>query len=191
MHRRGRLFILSGPAGAGKGTLRKILFREVPDLVFSVSCTTRLIRPGEAEGKDYYFIDKDAFSALVLRDEFLEWAEVHGNFYGTRRADVENALACGSDMVLEIDVQGCRQVKEHMPEAVRIFITVRSLDELENRLEDRGTETPDQLLVRLKNAAIELRHAKEFDHIIMNDDVNRASKELIDLVRRYRDGEDG
>ena len=191
MHRRGRLFILSGPAGAGKGTLRKILFREVPDLVFSVSCTTRLIRPGEAEGKDYYFIDKDAFSALVLRDEFLEWAEVHGNFYGTRRADVENALACGSDMVLEIDVQGCRQVKERMPEAIRIFITVRSLDELENRLEDRGTETPDQLLLRLKNAAIELRHAKEFDHIIMNDDVNRASKELIDLVRRYRDGEDG
>ncbi len=191
MHRRGRLFILSGPAGAGKGTLRKILFREVPDLVFSVSCTTRLIRPGEAEGKDYYFIDKDAFSALVLRDEFLEWAEVHGNFYGTRRADVETALALGCDMVLEIDVQGCRQVKEHMPEAIRIFITVRSLDELENRLEDRGTETPDQLLLRLKNAAIELRHAKEFDHIIMNDDVNRASKELIDLVRRYRDGEDG
>ena len=191
MHRRGHLFILSGPAGAGKGTLRKILFREVPDLVFSVSCTTRLIRPGEVEGKDYYFIDKDAFSDLVLKDAFLEWAEVHGNFYGTRRADVETSLDLGCDMVLEIDVQGCRQVKEHMPEAVRIFITVRSLDELENRLEDRGTETPEQLLLRLKNAAIELRHANEYDHIIVNDDVDRASTELIDLVRRYRDGADG
>lgn len=190
MRRRGHLFILSGPAGAGKGTLRKRLFKEMPDLVFSVSCTTRLIRPGELEGKDYYFIDKDAFGELVLKDAFLEWAEVHGNFYGTRRADVETALALGRDMVLEIDVQGCRQVKERMPEAVRIFITVRSLDELENRLEDRGTETPEQLLLRLKNAAIELRHAGEYDHIIVNDDVDRASYELIDLVRRYRDGAD-
>ncbi len=191
MRRRGHLFILSGPAGAGKGTLRKILFREMPDLVFSVSSTTRLIRPGEVEGKDYYFTDKDTFSELVLKDAFLEWAEVHGNFYGTRRSDVETALDLGCDMVLEIDVQGCRQVKEHMPEAVRIFITVGSLDELKHRLTGRGTETPEQLLLRLKNASIELRHANEYDHIIVNNDVDRASRELIDLVRRYRDGANG
>lgn len=191
MRKRGHLFILSGPAGAGKGTLRKILFREVRDLVFSVSCTTRLIRSGEAEGKDYFFIGKDAFGELERKGAFLEWAEVHGNLYGTRRADVETALDFGCDMVLEIDVQGCRQVKKHMPEAIRIFITVPSLDELENRLEDRGTETPEQLALRLEHAAVELRQANEYDHIIVNDDISRASKELIDLIRRYKSGADG
>jgi guanylate kinase len=165
-----------------------MLFREMPDLVFSISCTTRPIRPGEVEGRDYYFVGRDEFSDLASKGEFLESAEVHGNFYGTRRADVETALELGCDMVLEIDVQGCRQVKESMPGAIRIFITVPSLDELENRLEDRGTETPEQLLVRLRNAAIELRHTGEYDHIIVNDDADRASKELTDLVRRCRDG---
>lgn len=191
MKRRGHLFILSGPAGAGKGTLRKILFREIPDLVYSVSCTTRPMRPGEAEAKDYYFIDKNRFGQLVMDDAFLEWAEVHGNYYGTRRTDVETCLDLGCDMVLEIDVQGAAQIKEKIPEALRIFITVKSLDELESRLEDRGTESPDQLMVRLKNAATELRYAPEYDYVIVNDDLNRASRELADIVWSYRktDGE--
>jgi guanylate kinase len=184
---RGILFILSGPAGAGKGTLRKILFQELPDLVFSVSCTTREMRPGEAEGKDYYFITRDKFGGMIARDEFLEWAEVHGNYYGTRRADVAAALDAGRDVLLEIDVQGSRQVKEREPGAVRIFITAPSLDELETRLEERGTETPHQLDVRLRNAAMEMRHAREYDHIIMNDTAPRAASELIDLVKSCRE----
>jgi guanylate kinase len=187
MNGKGYLFILSGPAGAGKGTLRKILFKEMPDLVYSVSCTTRSRRPGEIDGKDYYFIGKDEFIKLIQGNSFLEWAEVHGNYYGTRKSDVNTCIDMGCDIVLEIDAQGSRQVKLAMPEAVRIFITVVSMDELENRLEDRGTETPDQVLVRLRNAAVEMRYARECEHIILNDDIDRSSGELIDLVRKYRD----
>ncbi|MDR0617073.1 MAG: guanylate kinase [Synergistaceae bacterium] len=188
MSRKGNLFILSGPAGAGKGTLRKILFKELPDLVYSVSCTTRQRRPGETEGKDYYFTGKNEFAEMIRENAFLEWAEVHGNYYGTRKSDVETCLDLGRDMVLEIDVQGSRQVKISMPDAVRIFITVSSMDELENRLEDRGTETPDQMLLRLRNAAFEMRYAGECEHTIVNDDVARSSAELINLVMKYRNG---
>ncbi|MDR0647788.1 MAG: guanylate kinase [Synergistaceae bacterium] len=183
---KGHLFILSGPAGAGKGTLRKVLFKEVPDLVYSVSCTTRLRRPGEVEGKDYYFVGKSDFIDMIRNDAFLEWAEVHGNYYGTRKSDVETCLDLGCDMVLEIDVQGSRQVKTAMPQAIRIFITVPSIDELENRLEDRGTETQDQMLLRLRNATFEMRYAGECEHTIVNDRVERSSRELIDLVLEYR-----
>jgi guanylate kinase len=185
-NRRGHLFILSGPAGAGKGTLRKQLFERVSGLVYSVSCTTRTIRSGEVEARDYYFVDKEEFGRLIIKGEFLEWAEVHGNYYGTRRADVETCLDLGCDMVLEIDVQGARQIKEKMPGAVSIFITVRSLDELEARLEGRGTESPDQLLLRLRNAAVELRYAKEYDHVVVNDDLDRATDELVALVEGNR-----
>ncbi|MDR2779739.1 MAG: guanylate kinase [Synergistaceae bacterium] len=183
---RGNLFILSGPAGAGKGTLRKILFREMPGLVFSVSCTTRERRAGETEGLDYYYISRGEFEKMIERDEFLEWAEVHGNCYGTRKKDVERVLDEGRDVLLEIDVQGCRLVKARMPGAIRIFITASSLDELENRLEERGTESRAQLDVRLRNAAMEMRHAREYDHIIVNDALPRASEELIETVKRYK-----
>ncbi|MDR3321988.1 MAG: guanylate kinase [Synergistaceae bacterium] len=183
---KGRLFILSGPAGAGKGTLRKRLFEAIPDLVFSVSCTTRRLRPGEKDGQDYYFTSKENFVKLITENAFLEWAEVHANYYGTRRTDVESCLNGGRDMLLEIDVQGSRQVKLAMPHAIRIFITVRSMDELENRLEDRGTETPDQMLVRMRNAAREMRYAKECEHIILNDDIEKAARELVGLVKNYR-----
>ena len=188
MTARGALFILSGPAGAGKGTLRKILFREVSGLEFSVSCTTRSARPGEAEGRDYYFISREEFERMIAGDEFLEWAEVHGNYYGTRKSDVEKTLSSGTDILLEIDVQGSRQVKAREPDAIRIFITAASLDELENRLEERGTETQSQLNTRLRNAAIEMKRAREYDYIIVNDVLERASGELIELVRRNRNG---
>jgi guanylate kinase len=183
---RGNLFILSGPAGAGKGTLRKILFTEMPDLVFSVSCTTRERRAGETDGRDYYYISRGEFEEMIGRDEFLEWAEVHGNYYGTRKSDVKRVLDEGSDILLEIDVQGCRLVKSREPDAIRIFITAPSLDELENRLEERGTESRAQLDVRLRNAAMEMRQAREYDHIIINDAIHRAARELIETVKRYR-----
>ena len=183
--KKGHLFMLSGPAGAGKGTLRKILFHAMPELFFSASCTTRSPRASEVDGQDYYFIAVEQFERLVREEAFLEWANVHGNMYGTRRKDVEECLARGGNMILEIDVQGCRQVKGRMPEAIRIFITVPSLDELEQRLEERGTETPEQLHLRLRNAAKELTQAKEYEHIIVNDDVNIASQQLIALVKGY------
>ena len=183
---KGHLFILSGPAGVGKGTLRKRLFERVPGLVFSVSCTTRPRRPREAEAKDYFFVDKEEFGRLITKGAFLEWAEVHGNYYGTRRADVETCLDLGCDMVLEIDVQGARQIKEKMPDAIPIFITVSSPDELEARLKKRGTESPDQLLLRMRNATVEMKHAKEYDHVIVNDDFERAADELVSIVERSR-----
>jgi guanylate kinase len=183
---RGHLFILSGPAGAGKGTLRNTLFQEMGDLEFSVSCTTRDKRPGELEGRDYYYISRDDFRSMAAENKFLEWAEVHGNYYGTRQSDVDGVLDSGRDILLEIDVQGSRQVKSKESDAVRIFITAPSLDALESRLEDRGTETQAQLDIRLRNAANEMRFAREYDHVIVNDDVQRASKELVELVKSYR-----
>jgi guanylate kinase len=184
--KKGHLFILSGPAGVGKGTLRKILFREVEDLEYSVSCTTRKMRAGEAEGRDYHYISRDEFEGMADRGEFLEWAEVHRNRYGTRKSDVERVLNEGRDIVLEIDVKGCRKIKESEPEAIRIFITAPSLDELENRLEERGTETSEQMGVRLRNAAAEMKHAAEYDHVIVNHDVARASRELVEIIKSYR-----
>lgn len=186
MTERGKLFILSGPAGAGKGTLRKKLFEAMPDLVYSVSCTTRHIRPGEEEGRDYHFIQKDEFATLVDRGAFLEWAEVHGNYYGTRQSDVERSLEKGIDVVLEIDVQGAANVIRKMPDAVKIFITAPSLDILRDRLERRGTETPEQLMLRMKNAEIEIRCADDYDRIIVNDDLDRAAGELIKMVADRR-----
>ena len=184
---RGNLFILSGPAGTGKGTLRKRLSEDIPDMAYSVSCTTRAIRPGEKDGRDYRFISKSDFEARITRDEFLEWAEVHGNYYGTRRSDVERVMNEGRDILLEIDVQGCRQIKSRLPEAVSIFITAPSLDDLEARLEERATETQDQLDTRLRNAAMEMRHASEYDHVIINDDLQKAENELVELVKKFRD----
>jgi len=184
---RGNLFILSGPAGAGKGTLRKRLCEQNPDMMFSVSCTTRKIRPGEVDGKDYNFISKNDFEARITHDEFLEWAKVHGNYYGTRRSSVDKVLNEGCDVLLEIDVQGHAQVKSRMPEAISIFITAPSLDDIENRLRKRGTETRDQLDTRLRNAAMEMSHAGEYDHVVINDDLRRAENELVELVKKYRD----
>ncbi|MDR3354638.1 MAG: guanylate kinase [Synergistaceae bacterium] len=183
---KGLLFIISGPAGAGKGTLRKILFDEFPDLVYSISSTTRPLRNGEEEGVDYHFISMDEFRALVAEGAFLEWAEVHGNFYGTKREDVEKCLERGDDMVLEIDVKGCVNVKKKIPEAIRIFITAPSPEVLYKRLELRGTETKEQMTLRLRNAEDELLCSAEFEHVIVNDCLKTASSELLDLVRSYR-----
>ncbi|MCL2684249.1 MAG: guanylate kinase [Synergistaceae bacterium] len=184
--KRGVLFIISGPAGVGKGTLRKGLFTEMPDIVYSISYTTRDRRHGERDGLDYHFISKSGFEQLIKSGEFLEWAEVHGNYYGTRRSDIERVLNEGRDVLLEIDVQGWRQIKSRLPEAIGIFITVPSLDHIESRLEDRGTETQDQLDIRLRNAVMEMRHAREYDHVIINDDLRRATDELVELVKKYR-----
>lgn len=184
--RRGHLFVLSGPSGAGKGTLRKALFQALPDLVYSISCTTRRPRPGERDGADYRFISAEAFRDLSLKGAFLEEAQVHGNRYGTLHEDVERELEAGRDVVLEIDVQGARQVKMRFPEAILLFILPPSRSELERRLRSRGTEDENDLALRLKNAEREMEEADDYDHAIVNDHFDRALSELTEIVVAYR-----
>ena len=184
--RRGHLFVISGPSGAGKSTLRKKLLERFPDLVYSVSYTTRLPRPGEREGWDYRFVDEDKFRKLVREGKFLEWAQVHGNLYGTNREDVEKALEEGCDVILEIDVQGASQVKRQMPESVLIFVMPPSEIALEERLLSRGSEAPEAIKVRLGNAQKEIASAADYDHVVVNDDINKAVDKLATIIAQYK-----
>lgn len=179
---RGSLIIISGPSGAGKGTLVDRLVARVPRLWVSVSATTRAPRPGEVDGEDYVFLSSEEFARRIDEGDFLEWAEVHGNRYGTLRSEVERRLAEGRDVVLEIDPQGAFQVKELMPEAVLVFIIAPSLDELERRIRGRGAETDEQVRTRLATAVRELELVECYDHVVENDDVARATDELVALI---------
>jgi len=179
---KGALIIISGPSGAGKGTLVDRLVARVPRLWVSVSATTRAPRPGEVPGEDYIFISSEEFSRRIEAGDFLEWAEVHGNRYGTLRSEVEARLAEGRDVILEIDPQGALQVKELMPEAVLVFIIAPSLDELERRIRTRGAETDEQIRTRLATAVRELELVECYDHVVENDDVARATDELVALI---------
>ena len=185
--RKGRLFVLSGPSGAGKGTLREKAFPEMREISFSISCTTRTPRAGEKDGVHYRFITEEAFLALLREGRFLEHALVHGNYYGTLRDDVEKALSAGEDILLEIDVQGAAQVKRAMPGAVLLFISPPTLEELERRLAGRGIEEEKALKLRLDNARREMTKSGEYDHVIINDDLTRASEELAAIIKDYRD----
>lgn len=178
-----RLVVLAGPTAVGKGTVAAWIRAHRPDVWLSVSATTRHPRPGEIEGRHYHFLSDAEFSARVEAGDFLEWATVHGrNRYGTLRGPVEKALTAGTPVLLEIDLQGARQVRETMPEAVFVFLAPPSWDELERRLVGRGTESPAERETRLATARVELAAASEFDHVIVNDDVRRASEELVSLM---------
>ncbi len=183
---KGHLFVISGPSGVGKGTLRKALFGIMDDLEYSVSCTTRLPRNGEREGLDYRFIGRERFQDMVRDDEFLEWAEVHGNLYGTLKNDVERALLLGKDIVLEIDVQGALSIKEVMPEAVLIFILPPTQRDLEERLRMRGTEKDEELRIRLDDAKREVCLSAKYDHSVVNDDLEKALMTLAGIIKHYR-----
>lgn len=183
---KGKLFVLSGPSGAGKGTLRKKVFETVEDIRFSISCTTRPPRQGEKDGVDYRFISEEAFLTLLEEDRFLEYAKVHGHYYGTLRDDVERTLSSGIDMVLEIDVQGAFQVREKMPESILVFVSPPSLEELERRLRERGTESGENLKIRLRNARLEMLKSGDYDYVIVNDDAERASNELKSIITGFR-----
>jgi guanylate kinase len=179
----GHLFIISGPSGAGKGTLVKELVRRNPETWVSVSATTRCPRPGERDGVDYYFLTPGEFEGRVRAGEFLEHAEVHGNRYGTLRRSVERRLSHGLDVILEIDPQGAFQVRKQMNGSRLIFVKTPSTDDLEKRIRNRGAETDEQIRTRLETARKELELEGSYDHVVLNDDVSRATDDLIAYIR--------
>ncbi len=185
---RGDLFVISAPSGAGKSTLCHRLMEETPGVAFSVSHTTRSPRRGEVEGVDYHFVSKDHFMHMVEQGEFLEWAEVHGNCYGTSGSAVMAMLENGKDVLLDIDVQGAMQVRDIFTEAVLVFIMPPSLEVLEQRLRNRGTDSEETIRLRMENARGELAAVREYHFLIVNDDLIRAAGDLqsIVLARRCR-----
>ena len=180
--RRGRLFVIAAPSGAGKTSLVRALMEREPGLRFSISYTTRPRRPTEQHGRDYFFVPKDEFARMVAQGEFLEHAQVFDNCYGTARRPVEAALAAGQDLILEIDWQGAAQVRAALPECVSIFILPPSRAELERRLRGRGTDSEAVIQRRLRDAAADMTHWSEFDHVVVNDDFTTALDELQDVV---------
>ena len=180
-----RMIVICAPSGAGKSTLLTKLKKDHPELVWSVSCTTRPMRTGEAHGKDYFFIKTDSFEKQIADGEFIEWAKVHSNYYGTSKRFVEEGQANNLKMLFDLDVQGVDAMKKiYGDEAQVIFIEPPSIEELEKRLRSRGTDKEEVIIERIKNARRELLRKNDFDHIILNDDVERAYKDLKALVER-------
>jgi guanylate kinase len=182
----GRLIVVSSPSGGGKGTLIRRVLKEVPNLGYSVSYTTRRARPGEVHGQHYFFVEPETFMAMESAGEFLEWATVHGNLYGTARSQVEHELLQGRDILLEVDVQGAKSVREQVKNAVSIFILPPSFEVLRARLTARGSERPDDLRLRLRNARAEVEHYREFDYVLINDEVDRAASLLASIIYAER-----
>lgn len=180
------VIVVSGPSASGKGTLLGRLRQRFPEMVYSVSATTRSPRPGERDGVEYFFISHDEFEKRLNADDFLEWAEVYGNYYGTPRSLVDKALKEGKDVLLELDVQGARQVKKALPQAILIFIKPPSLEELDARITKRGMDTEEAIKRRLQAAWSELQAAADYDYTVVNDDQERAVAELEDLIIREK-----
>jgi len=178
MTKRGRLYVIAAPSGAGKTSLLHALMKKRPGVGLSVSCTTRKPRPGELDGKDYHFIDRAGFERLQAAGEFIEHANVFGNLYGTRRSVVDSALAEGRDLILEIDWQGARQVRQHLPEAVQVFILPPSRAALETRLRKRGSDSEEAIARRLEESVHEMSHWKDFDYVVVNRDFEAALADL-------------
>jgi guanylate kinase len=182
----GILFVISAPSGAGKTSLVKALLERDPTLGLSISCTTRALRPGEQDGVHYHFLDRGRFETSIANGEFLEHAEVFGNHYGTRARDVNAALDSGRDLILEIDWQGARQVRERFPAAVSLFILPPSLGELERRLRGRGTDAPEVVATRLAQARDDMTHCRDYDYLVINDGFDQALDALGAVVTAER-----
>ena len=185
-NRKGTLFVLSGPSGAGKGTIRARVCEALDGLSYSVSCTTRAPREGERDGVDYRFITPEDFAARIAAGDFLEWADVHRHRYGTLKSDVEKVLNEGKDMFLEIDVQGALQVKKKMPEAVTLFVVPPSIEVLEERLRGRRSEGEAELRLRLRNAVEEMKQRDLYDFVVVNDSLDEAVKRVCRFVEQRR-----
>jgi guanylate kinase len=180
------VFIISAPSGSGKSTLVAHLLATVPDLMFSVSYTTRKLRGQEVDGEDYHFVSREDFEAMLARDEFLEWAQVFGNYYGTHRGILEEARALQKDLVLDIDVQGARQLKAKILEAVTVFILPPSRVVLEQRLRARSEDREDVIARRLTDAAAEIRKYEDYDYVLINRELEEAEATLSAIVRAER-----
>lgn len=185
---RGLVVVISGPSGVGKGSVHAGLHGLLDGLETSVSATTRTPRPGERDGIAYHFVDEGTFDRMVATDALLEWAEYAGNRYGTPRAPLEDAVARGRTVLLEIEVQGALQVRARMPEALLIFLVPPAFEELERRLRDRGTEDETKIQARLEVARGEMSSQEAFDHVVVNDDLDRATAAVAALIARARSG---
>jgi len=184
--RKSNIFILSAPSGAGKSTLIQLLLAKDPALQFSVSHTTRLPRDGEKNGSDYFFISPSEFESMIQAGEFLEWASVHGYFYGTSREMVRQAEEAGKDLILDIDVQGASQVRKSVPDALSIFVLPPSYETLRKRLEQRQKDSVQAVQKRLERARKEIEHCREYDYIIINEELNSAFDDLTSIIRGQR-----
>ena len=182
----GQLFIVSAPSGAGKTTLVRLLLEKDAAISLSISTTTRAPRPGEQDGREYHFVSVPRFVERRDRGEFLEWAEVHGNYYGTSQRWIEEQLQTGRDVLVEIDWQGAQQVRDVFPEAIGVFILPPSMDILKQRLAGRGTDSAEVIARRIAAAQAEMRHVDEFDYVIINDDLQKALAELVSVVGASR-----
>lgn len=182
----GNLYMVIGPSGAGKSTLLKRLIAQDEHLSFSVSHTTRAPRAGEVHGKDYYFVDRDLFRAMIDEDAFLEWAEVHGNLYGTSKAHIMTQLQAGEDVLVDVDVQGALLLKEQLASAVSIFVAPPNAAALRARLEARGKDAADVIERRLHNARGEMQQMTKFDYLVVNDDLERCYRDLTAVVAADR-----
>ncbi|HZS10786.1 MAG TPA: guanylate kinase [Nitrospirales bacterium] len=186
MDRRGLLFVISAPSGAGKTTLCKELVAAVPGLRHSISCTTRKPRPGEVHGREYFFVDDAGFDGMIERNEFAEWAQVYGHRYGTPRQALTELMDKGEDVLLEIDAQGAMQIKKRFEDGVYIYIMPPSLEALRSRLVQRGSDSPDEIQRRLQKARQEILSYREYSYIVRNDDMRQALEELEAIVRAER-----
>lgn len=184
--RRGILFVMTGASGVGKDTIRQAALPELDNIFYSISATTRVQRPGEVHGRQYYFFDRAHFEGLIEEGGLLEYAEYVGDYYGTPRGAVEDALAGGHDVLLEVELAGARQVKEAMPEAVMVFIAPPTLRELERRLRGRGTDDEARIQKRLARARTEIRAVREFDYVVVNDLLTEAVRTFQSIIRAER-----
>ncbi|HAF22808.1 MAG TPA: guanylate kinase [Blastocatellia bacterium] len=183
---RGILFVVSSPSGGGKGTLIERVLNKVPNLSYSVSFTTRAPRNGEIDGREYFFVTTEKFEQMIAANEFLEWAHVHSKLYGTARQQVFLEISEGRDIILEVDVQGAASIRALMADAVSIFILPPSFEILRQRLQSRGTDSPEELELRLRNAPTEVNHYAAFQYVIFNDDADRAAQQMAAIVHAER-----
>ena len=181
---KGKLIVISGPSGAGKGTVIKQVLRRKDNVALSVSCTTRAPRPGEQEGVDYYYASKEKFAQMIEEDGFLEYESFFDNSYGTPEEPVRKQLAQGINVILEIDVKGGMNIKKKVPEAELIFIAPPSMEILRSRLVGRKTETPDQIEKRTKRAFEEMQYQEQYDYVVVNDDLQQAVQQVIDIIEK-------